>query len=130
MRQAVEQDKTRLVVIDSLTGYLNALPNERFLILHLHELLTYLGQQGVTTLLLMTQHGMANDVRSQQVTLGCGTLILIALIVMFFSRPGLGELEREMRNLRSEVAELKKAIDLQTGQITRLQDKLDKAKGP
>jgi hypothetical protein len=73
---------------------------------------------------------MANDVRSQQVTLGCGTLILIALIVMFFSRPGLGELEREMRNLRSEVAELKKAIDLQTGQITRLQDKLDKAKGP
>jgi len=73
---------------------------------------------------------MANDVRSQQVTLGCGTLILIALIVMFFSRPGLGELEREMRNLRSEVAELKKAIYLQTGQITRLQDKLDKAKGP
>jgi len=73
---------------------------------------------------------MANNVRSQQVTLGCGTLILIALIVMFFSRPGLGELEREMRNLRSEVAELKKAIDLQTGQITRLQDKLDKAKGP
>jgi hypothetical protein len=73
---------------------------------------------------------MANDVRSQQVTLGCGTLILIALIVMFFSRPGLGELEREMRNLRSEVAELKKAIDLQTSQITRLQDKLDKAKGP
>jgi hypothetical protein len=73
---------------------------------------------------------MANDLRSQQVTLGCGTLILIALIVMFFSRPGLGELEREMRNLRSEVAELKKAIDLQTSQITRLQDKLDKAKGP
>jgi hypothetical protein len=73
---------------------------------------------------------MANDARSQQVTLGCGTLILIALIVMFFSRPGLGELEREMRDLRSEVAELKKAIDLQTGQITRLQDKLDKAKGP
>jgi hypothetical protein len=73
---------------------------------------------------------MANDNRSQQVTLGCGTLILIALIVMFFSRPGLGEMERDMRALRSEVAELKKAIDLQTGQITRLQEKLDKAKGP
>jgi circadian clock protein KaiC len=65
VRQAVENDKTRIVVIDSLTGYLNALPSERFLILHLHELLTYLGQQGVTTLLLMTQHGMVGDLQAQ-----------------------------------------------------------------
>jgi circadian clock protein KaiC len=47
-----------MVVIDSLNGYLNATPSERFLTLHIHELLTYLGQSGVTTLLLMTQHGM------------------------------------------------------------------------
>jgi len=45
-------------VIDSLTGYLNAMPNERLLTLHLHELLTYLGQQGVTTIMLMAQHGL------------------------------------------------------------------------
>src|SRR5690242_11669120 len=47
VRRAVEEDRTRLVVIDSLNGYLNAMPNERFLTLHLHELLAYLGQQGV-----------------------------------------------------------------------------------
>jgi circadian clock protein KaiC len=37
------------------------MPNERFLILHLHELLTYLGQKGVTTILLMTQHGLMGE---------------------------------------------------------------------
>jgi len=58
MRMSVEKENTRMVVIDSLNGYLNATPSERFLTLHLHELLTYLGQSGVTTLLLMTQHGM------------------------------------------------------------------------
>ncbi len=58
VREAVENDQTTLVVIDSLNGYLNAMPSDRYLTLHLHELLSYLGQQGVTTLLLMTQHGM------------------------------------------------------------------------
>lgn len=63
VRQAVEVDKVSLVVIDSLTGYLNAMPSERFLTLHLHELLRYLGQRGVTTLLLLTQHGVIGDHR-------------------------------------------------------------------
>ena len=58
IRTAVEGEQTQIVVIDSLNGYLNATPSERFLSLHIHELLTYLGQRGVTTLLLMTQHGM------------------------------------------------------------------------
>jgi circadian clock protein KaiC len=58
LRQTVEDNKTRLVVIDSLNGYLNAMPSDRFLMLHLHELLTFLGHRGVTTLMTMTQHGM------------------------------------------------------------------------
>ena len=58
VRHAVEVDKIRLLVIDSLSGFLNAMPSERFLMLHLHELLTYLGHKGVTTLLVMIQHGM------------------------------------------------------------------------
>jgi circadian clock protein KaiC len=61
VRTAVKGDKTQMVVIDSLNGYLNATPSERFLTLHIHELLTYLGQCGVTTLLLMTQHGMVGS---------------------------------------------------------------------
>ena len=61
LRTAVEQDNVELVVIDSLNGYLNATPSEKFLTLHLHELLTYLGQCGATTLLLMTQHGIVGS---------------------------------------------------------------------
>src|SRR3954453_16427117 len=48
-------DDTRIVVIDSLNGYKNAMPEERFLTLHLHELLTYLAQQGATTIMTMAQ---------------------------------------------------------------------------
>jgi len=54
----VERRKTRVVVLDSLNGYVSAMPDEDFLTLHLHELLTYLGQQGVTTIMLMAQHGL------------------------------------------------------------------------
>ena len=58
VRQAVEIDGVRIVVIDSLTGYLNTMPDERFLLLHMHELLAYLGHLGVSTLLTVAQHGM------------------------------------------------------------------------
>lgn len=61
VRKVVERENSRLVVIDSLNGYLNSMPSERHLSLHLHELLTYLGQQGVTTLLLMAQHGLVGS---------------------------------------------------------------------
>ena len=63
-RDQVERDDVRLLVIDSLNGYLMAMPEERFLILHLHELLTYLGQRGVTTLLLLAQNGMVGRMES------------------------------------------------------------------
>ncbi|HEY0033549.1 MAG TPA: ATPase domain-containing protein [Devosia sp.] len=48
----------RVIVIDSINGYLNAMPEERFLTTHLHELLTYLGQRGVVTILIGVQQGM------------------------------------------------------------------------
>ena len=58
VRAAVERDGTRVIVIDSLNGYLNAMPEERHLALQLHELLSYLAQLGVTTVMVMAQHGM------------------------------------------------------------------------
>jgi len=58
IRMEVEQQGARVVVIDSLNGYLNAMPDERFLIVQLHELLSYLGQAGVATLLVGAHHGM------------------------------------------------------------------------
>ncbi|HLZ96987.1 MAG TPA: ATPase domain-containing protein, partial [Steroidobacteraceae bacterium] len=48
----------KLVVIDSLNGYLHAMPGERYLSNQLHELSTYLNQNGVLTLFILAQHGM------------------------------------------------------------------------
>ncbi|MBV8520192.1 MAG: AAA family ATPase [Acidobacteria bacterium] len=58
VREAVEERKVSILIIDSLNGYLNAMPEERFLLIQMHELLTYLGQQGVATLLVVAQHGV------------------------------------------------------------------------
>lgn len=58
IRQDIQQRGVRLVVIDSLAGYFYAMPNEKLLMLHLHELLSYLSQSGVSVLMVMTQHGL------------------------------------------------------------------------
>lgn len=58
IRQAVTEHHARVVVIDSLNGYLNAMPDERFLVIQLHELLTFLGQSGVASILIGAQHGL------------------------------------------------------------------------
>jgi circadian clock protein KaiC len=57
VRQSVDSG-VRVLVIDSLNGYLNAVPEEKFLLLHLHELLSYLGQNGIATILVFAQHGL------------------------------------------------------------------------
>jgi circadian clock protein KaiC len=48
----------KLIIVDSLNGYLNAMPEEKYLTAQLHELLAFLGQQGVATILTLTQSGM------------------------------------------------------------------------
>ena len=66
----------------------------------------------------------------RRVSLGCGTLILIALIVMFFSnqnRSGPSSnpaLEIELRNMRTQVAQLREAVDEQTRQIAKLEQEI------
>lgn len=58
IRDAVEQEGSEVVVIDSLNGYLSAMPNERQLTAQLHELLSFLGQRNIATILVFGQHGM------------------------------------------------------------------------
>jgi len=58
IRHAVEQQNATIVVIDSLNGYLNAMLDERYLIVQLHELLAYLGQLGAATILVGAHQGM------------------------------------------------------------------------
>ena len=65
VRHSVEVDDAKVVVIDSLNGYLNAMPEERFLTIQLHELLTYLGRRGVTTLLVVAQHGLMGNAHAE-----------------------------------------------------------------
>ncbi len=54
----------KVVVIDSLNGYLNAMPDARFLSTHLHEVLTYLGQRGIVTFLIGVQQGLVGPMTS------------------------------------------------------------------
>jgi circadian clock protein KaiC len=58
VRHAVEEENARLILIDSLNGYLQSMSDDRALSLQLHELLTYLNQQGVVTILILAQHGL------------------------------------------------------------------------
>jgi circadian clock protein KaiC len=58
IRDEVEKNDARCIVIDSLNGYLNAMPGERYLTIHLHELLMYLGERNVATLLIGAHQGL------------------------------------------------------------------------
>ena len=58
VRKAVEKDNIRTVIIDSLNGYLNAMPGEKYLNNQLHELTAFLNQRGVVTILVLAQHGL------------------------------------------------------------------------
>jgi hypothetical protein len=64
--------------------------------------------------------------RNLTVSLGCGTLIIIALIVMFFTRGSTKDLERDVKELRTEVGALKKTIEMQTDEIKALREKVGK----
>ncbi|HEX3150474.1 MAG TPA: ATPase domain-containing protein [Gemmataceae bacterium] len=79
IRRAVEVDKASVVVLDSLNGYLNAMPQERFLIIQLHELLTFLGQEGVATILIGAHHGL---IGSQMVAPVDASYLADAVILM------------------------------------------------
>ena len=64
VRTAVERDGVKFIVIDSLNAFLQAMPGEKYLLLQMHEMLSYLNQQGVITILILGQHGIIGDVRS------------------------------------------------------------------
>jgi circadian clock protein KaiC len=55
---------SRIVVIDSLNSYISSMPEEQALTLHMHELLAYLGNQGVVTILIMAQHGLLGETQA------------------------------------------------------------------
>jgi circadian clock protein KaiC len=85
VRRTVESDAARIVVIDSLNGYLNAMPEERYLILQMHELLSYLNQLGVVTILVLAQHGLMGPM---QTPLDISYLSDVVLMLRYFEADG------------------------------------------
>ena len=85
VRRSVDKDGARVVVIDSLNGYLNSMPEERFLILQMHELLSYLNQLGVVTILILAQHGLMGPL---QTPLDISYLSDAVLILRYFEAEG------------------------------------------
>ncbi len=78
VRDCINGNHVRTVVIDSINGYQAAMPEEQFLILHMHELLLYLNRQGVTTFLTVAQHGLVGDMKTPvDVTYLADTVILL-----------------------------------------------------
>lgn len=86
IRQAVEESKVSLVVIDSLNGYLNAMPGEHHLIIHLHELLTYLGQAGVATILVSAHNGLIGS--NMQAPIDVSYLADAVILMRYFEARG------------------------------------------
>jgi circadian clock protein KaiC len=78
VRRRVTEDGARTVIIDSLNGYQAAMPEEKQLILHMHELLQFLNRQGTTTFLTVAQHGLVGDMKAPvDVTYLADTVILL-----------------------------------------------------
>jgi circadian clock protein KaiC len=61
IRELIEKQQVKLVIIDSLNGFLNAMPGEKFLAMQLHELLGYLSQKGISTVMTLAQHGFVGS---------------------------------------------------------------------
>ncbi len=85
IRQDVEDKDTRIVVIDSLNGFLNAMPGEKDLILQLHELIAFLNQKGVITFLILTQHGLVGTMHAE---LDVSYLADTVLLLRYFEAEG------------------------------------------
>jgi circadian clock protein KaiC len=85
VRLAVERDKAALIVIDSLNGYLNAMPGERFLAIQLHEMLAYLSQRNVATILVSAYQGLIGQMT---VTVDATYLADAVVLLRFFEMRG------------------------------------------
>lgn len=64
IRRSVEEEGAKVVFIDSLTGYMHSMGEERHVNLQLHEILTYLNQQGIVTIIVVTPAGLVGNMRN------------------------------------------------------------------
>ena len=86
VQRVVEEENLRVLVIDSMNGLLNAMPNEQFLAMQLHELFAYLGQQGIATIITLAQHGLIGSV--MEAPIDVSYLADTVLLFRYFERAG------------------------------------------
>jgi len=84
VRERIDNERVRIVAIDSLNGYQAAMAEEQFLTLHLHELLQYLNRRGAATFLTIAQHGMMADMKQPiDITYLSDTVIMLRYFEAF-----------------------------------------------
>jgi circadian clock protein KaiC len=109
VRRAVEGEGGRpgakVIVIDSLNGYLNAMPEERFLTAQLHELLTYLGHKGVVTFLIVAQHGLVGHMETP-----IDTTYLADTVILFRYFEAAGEVRQAISVLKKRSGKHERTI--------------------
>jgi circadian clock protein KaiC len=98
IRHKVEEGGVKLVVIDSLNGYLTAMPDEKHLAMHMHELLSYLSNRGVATLLTLNQQGIVGE---SATPLDVTYLADVAILMRYFESDG--EIRRAMSVVKRRV---------------------------
>lgn len=105
VRAYVDDENIGTVAIDSLNGYQAAMPEEQFLILHLHELLQYLNRQGVATFLAIAQHGMVGEMRQ-----GIDLTYLADMVIMLRYFEALGRVRRAVSVIKKRTGAHEKTI--------------------
>lgn len=84
IRDSVVKDGTKMIIIDSINGYLNAMPEAHYLSLQLHELLAFLNQQGVITVMVLAQQGIVGNMQSTvDLTYLADTVVLLRYFEAF-----------------------------------------------
>lgn len=105
VQQAVDGDGAEFVIIDSLNGYLQAMPSDNYLTLQLHELLTYLGQQGVVSMMILGMHGIAGELRAD---VDLSYLADSVLMLRFFEAQG--AVHKSMAVIKTRTSEHERTI--------------------
>lgn len=85
VRQIVRDHGVRIVVIDSLNGYISAMPEERFLQTHLHDLFAYLDELGILSIMVVAQHGF---IAAEMGSIDISYLADTALLLRYFESDG------------------------------------------
>jgi circadian clock protein KaiC len=86
IRDLVDTQNLRVLIIDSMNGLLNAMPHEQYLAMQMHELFSYLGQQGVATIITLAQAGVIGTAMSSPVDVSY--LADTILLFRYFEREG------------------------------------------